>query len=202
MLRFLRPILALGALLTLANCATVTTGTSQDINVVTDPPGARCELSRDGGMIGLVDPAPGVAKVDKSTRAIVVTCRRSGFDDEVVVLTSDFQAMTIGNVLLGGIIGVAIDAGSGAMNRYPDSTMVMMVPTRFATAAERDTFFGRLVDSARSRAEGDLSAIRETAECKSGTNLGQCQQNIRKREEAREAELTRIEQRRQRARVG
>lgn len=202
MIRSLRALLAVGALLTLANCATVTTGSSQDINVSTEPPGARCELSREGGLVGVANPTPATVKVDKSTKAITVTCRREGFDDEVAVLTSDFQAMTLGNVLLGGLIGVAIDAGSGAMNRYPDSTTILMVPTRFSSAADRDAFFARLTESARTRAEGDLSAIRESSECKTGTNLSQCRQNLQKREEARDAELRRIEQRRQGARVG
>jgi hypothetical protein len=39
-------------------------------------------------------------------------------------LASEFQAMTFGNTLLGGIIDIAIDAASGAMHQYSDSVTI------------------------------------------------------------------------------
>ena len=36
--------------------------------------------------------------------------------------------MTFGNILFGGIIGVAVDASSGAMNEYPSSVTVRLIP--------------------------------------------------------------------------
>ena len=36
--------------------------------------------------------------------------------------------MSAGNVLLGGVIGLGVDAASGAMNKYPDIVTVAMVP--------------------------------------------------------------------------
>jgi hypothetical protein len=36
--------------------------------------------------------------------------------------------MTAGNVLFGGIIGLGVDAASGAMNKYDSGVEVMMTP--------------------------------------------------------------------------
>jgi hypothetical protein len=36
--------------------------------------------------------------------------------------------MAAGNVLLGGVIGLGVDAASGAMNKYPDMFTVAMMP--------------------------------------------------------------------------
>jgi hypothetical protein len=52
--------------------------------------------------------------------------------------------MTFGNILFGGIIGIAVDAVSGAMGRYPDAVTITMIPLEFTTAEERDAFFDRM----------------------------------------------------------
>ncbi|MET0706620.1 MAG: hypothetical protein ABWY82_07210 [Tardiphaga sp.] len=36
--------------------------------------------------------------------------------------------MSAGNVVFGGMIGLGIDAVSGAMNKYPDLVTVAMIP--------------------------------------------------------------------------
>jgi hypothetical protein len=39
---------------------------------------------------------------------------------------ADFQAATLGNILIGGVIGVVVDAASGAMGTYPPSVAVIL----------------------------------------------------------------------------
>jgi hypothetical protein len=36
--------------------------------------------------------------------------------------------MTAGNIIAGGVVGLGIDAASGAMNKYNDQTDVAMIP--------------------------------------------------------------------------
>src|SRR3546814_11462905 len=57
--------------------------------------------------------------------------------------------MTFGNILFGGIIGVAVDASSGAMNQYPSSVTIALVPESFTSTTARDVFF----DSASAHAK-------------------------------------------------
>jgi hypothetical protein len=38
------------------------------------------------------------------------------------------EAMAAGNVIFGGVIGLGVDAVSGALNKYPDQVTVAMAP--------------------------------------------------------------------------
>jgi hypothetical protein len=44
------------------------------------------------------------------------------------IIPSNVEAMTAGNVIFGGVIGLGVDAASGAMNKYPDIVTVAMTP--------------------------------------------------------------------------
>ena len=52
--------------------------------------------------------------------------------------------MTFGNIIFGGIIGVAVDAATGAMNEYPPMITITLVPEEFPTVLERDAFFDKM----------------------------------------------------------
>lgn len=120
----LLPALALASLL--PACATLTTGTTQAITVVTEPAGASCQLRRDDQVVGEVNPTPGTVQVSKSSRPLRVNCTRPGHDDSVSHVGAEFQAMTLGNVLVGGLVGILVDASSGASSSYPATIRVSM----------------------------------------------------------------------------
>lgn len=128
-------------------CATITGGTSQTIAVTTNPDGADCQFTRDGKLVGRINPTPGVMPVSKASGNIGVSCTKEGYVPTVGSVSSEFQAATFGNILLGGIIGVAVDAASGAMNKYPEQVSFTLVPAAFATTAARDAFFDKMRDT-------------------------------------------------------
>jgi hypothetical protein len=119
-------LVPLSALLLTTACASITTGTTQSVAVDTNPPGASCVISREGTQIARVPVTPGTVTVDKSSRALEVRCTREGHGDGVAVVPSSVQAMTAGNLLAGGLIGVAVDASSGAMHHYPQAVSVTL----------------------------------------------------------------------------
>lgn len=114
-----------GAIL-LAGCASIVEGTDQQISIQSRPSKAACNLMRDGSQLAYVDATPETVKVDKSQHDITVTCFKDGWDDGVGILTADFESMSFGNILIGGVIGAAVDAGSGAMHHYPPSIVVVL----------------------------------------------------------------------------
>ncbi len=148
------------ATVALSGCATLTTGSDQSVTVLTDPAGAECRMEREGMTVAIVNPTPGTVQVDKSKNSIVVKCAADGFQDTFATLSSEFQGMTVGNVLFGGIIGVAIDAGSGAMNEYPSQITLLLVPDSFPNDEKRDTFFQSAIDRAEARTEAAVAEIR------------------------------------------
>jgi hypothetical protein len=103
-------------------CATIVEGTEQTVAVNTEPSGAACSLTRAGTEIGTVDPTPGELTVGKSRHPIAVACKKEGYEDGAGTLKSGFQPATVNNLVFGGgLVGVGVDAASGAMNQYPDS---------------------------------------------------------------------------------
>ena len=131
------------ALLT-TGCATITKGTQQTVTIATDPSGASCEMTRDAKPLAVVNPTPGSIPIEKARGSIAILCKKATFKDASGVLASEFQAMTFGNIILGGLIGIAVDAASGAMHEYPAMVTITLEPEIFATAADRDAFFDKL----------------------------------------------------------
>jgi len=134
-------LLAAVASTLLGGCATLTTSTNQTVTLTTEPTGAACTFKREGQVIGIINPTPGSLNVSKSHSDIDVTCVKEGFLDAVGRVGSKFQAMTFGNILFGGIIGIAVDAVSGATAEYEANVSIRMTPTEFPSVEARDKFF-------------------------------------------------------------
>jgi hypothetical protein len=89
--------------------------------------GAMCELSSPGIGTQTVT-TPATLTLEKSQHSITVTCRKTCFQDGVGVITSNSEGMTVGSILVGGVVGLGVDAATGAMNKYADRTSIVMVP--------------------------------------------------------------------------
>jgi hypothetical protein len=109
-------------------CASILSGNSQTITLSTNPPGARCEVVREGRIIGTVENTPGAITIDKTKHDMDITCKKDGFTDAKGFAESGTEGATFGNILLGGGIGWAIDSAAGADNKYPDVVTVNLVP--------------------------------------------------------------------------
>lgn len=178
-----------------SGCATIVTGSGQTIAVKTEPEGADCHFTRDNVLIARVNPTPGVIHVGKAAGDISVQCRCEGYQETVGSVGSEFQAATFGNIILGGIIGVVVDAASGAMSRYPESVTFTLLPLAFKSAAERDHFFDELRTTFLAEYEEVVSRIKTS--CKQS----ECETQLKAAEAARDKRLADIEQRRLAAKV-
>lgn len=126
MKRLIIVVFALGILLT-TGCATIVEGSGQNITVSTtgcDEYGnVSCHLiNKDNNIVVSV---PGTAYVEKGKQALSVTCRTS--DNKTngsTQIQSGYEAMNVGNILVGGIIGLAVDGMTGAMWHFPSSVNV------------------------------------------------------------------------------
>ncbi len=188
-----------GSLLTLAaltsGCATLTKGGSQAVTVDTDPSGAACTLTRDAKPVAVVNPTPGSVQVEKAKGTIAVGCKRLGYLEAAGNLASEFQAMTFGNILFGGVVGIVVDAASGAMHEYPATVTITLIPEAFATAAARDEFFDRM----RATLEREAAAVKERIDRTCARN--DCEQQIASASAGRAEKLAEIEARRASAKI-
>lgn len=111
-------------LLILTSCASITSGTSQTVSVSTDPEcGAECCLQNDKGKWYLPC-TPGSVTVHRSYQDLVITAIKPGYQDSVVHIKSKTKANVMGNVLLGGAIGVGVDCANGAAYDYPSQIVI------------------------------------------------------------------------------
>jgi len=59
---------------------------------------------------------------------VSVHCTKECYQDGAGVIASNMEGMTAGNIILGGVIGIGVDAASGAMNSYTPDIQVIMTP--------------------------------------------------------------------------
>lgn len=127
---------ALGAAASLAlgGCATVINGTSQDVKFRSDPGGAQVKLT--GGQ-SCTTPCEVSLKRRHDLRA---DFSKTGFKPAYVLIQSKTGGAMAGNLLLGGIIGGAVDAANGASNHLSPS------PVNVKLAAEGTAEEAMLID--------------------------------------------------------
>src|SRR6516165_1257456 len=119
---------ALPGLLLLGACSSIIEGTSQEIMVNTNPPGAKCSLNRQGQSIARIDPTPGAATIKKLKYDITIVYNKDGYQEATYLNHSGVAGATFGNIVLGGGIGWAIDSASGADNKYDSPVNMTLVP--------------------------------------------------------------------------
>jgi hypothetical protein len=113
------------AAIQLAGCASIIKGSTASINVTTPPvTGAECTLSSSQGNWQLI--SPGSVTVERSKNDLQVRCIKEGYQDATAVIPSNFEGWTVGNLVFGGVIGVGVDAATGALNDYPNAFQVPM----------------------------------------------------------------------------
>ena len=111
--------LSLLALALLPGCSTLINGSNQAVSVVTAPPGASCTFDRNGERLGTIGLTPGNLTVSKSKNDLLVTCDKPGYQQVRLVQPPRFVPTTFGNLLAGGVVGIVVDASSGANYVYP-----------------------------------------------------------------------------------
>lgn len=133
--------------LSLSGCASVVQGQSQTIAITTPPTtGADCVLKNRLGSWTVT--SPGTVKVQRSKENVEIRCNKAGYQEAYSIIPSEFEGWTVGNVLIGGIIGLGVDAATGAINQYPNAFQVPMYPNPTAPMASTPSAQPRLVNTA------------------------------------------------------
>jgi|GEM_PF-272559 len=129
----MRPFQLIGlaclALFTLSACSTIVNSGPQDITIASYPAsGAECEVTVESTRYE--GQTPGRLLLDHGPAPLLLRCSRDGFEDLQETIYPSFNGATIGNVIAGGLVGVAVDAASGANYSYPDSITLQMIALR------------------------------------------------------------------------
>jgi hypothetical protein len=113
----------------LTGCASIVSGTSQAISVETkykgeSVSGANCKLENGKGVFFVT--TPGTVTIHKAYADLLVTCEKMDVPEGLARVKSTTKAIAFGNILIGGVIGAGVDAGTGAAYDYPQLISVLM----------------------------------------------------------------------------
>ena len=117
----------------LTACASLLEGTSQEIQVSTNPAGASCVLEREGQSIASVANTPATVMVRRRKYDITIRCNKPGFQEATYINDSGLASGAVaGNVaadlLLTAGLSSIIDSASGADNQYEGVVNITLVP--------------------------------------------------------------------------
>lgn len=115
-------------LIFLTGCASITGSKTQPVSITAtceaeQIQGASCTVTNDKGVF--YTSTPGTVMVQKSTADLSVICRKDKLSSNAAVVQSSNNVGIWGNILLGGPIGAAVDAGTGAGFDYPPAVNVV-----------------------------------------------------------------------------
>jgi hypothetical protein len=116
----------LAAAVVMAGCATVTRGTSSQVQIQSEPPGADVRTST--GFTCITPCTMTVGRKDE----FAVTFTKPGYEPEQVDIKTRLAgdgalAGVAGNALIGGVVGLAADAASGAtLEHTPNPLKVIL----------------------------------------------------------------------------
>jgi hypothetical protein len=65
-----------------------------------------------------------------------VTCAKPGFQTATIAQSPHFVGTTFGNIVAGGLVGVAVDAATGANYQYPDTIRIPLSPVKLPPVEE------------------------------------------------------------------
>lgn len=122
------------ALLVLSGCASIFNGKTQKITLTSAPNGAMAVVTNGAGEKVHTGNTPVTLELNRGagyfkSESYTVVLSKPGFVPKTVKLTSAVSGWYIGNLLLGGLIGMlAVDPVTGAMYTFPDSVSETLQP--------------------------------------------------------------------------
>ena len=117
-------LFALACLSTMCGgCATIVHGSSQVVEIRTEPAGATVRLDN-----GSTYTTPASVKLERK-KDYVLSISKDGYQTQTVPLNSVLSGWLVGNIVFGGLIGGGVDAISGAAYTLtPENISIALTP--------------------------------------------------------------------------
>jgi hypothetical protein len=118
-------ILILFMIVILSSCASITESKNQSMSVTTgEVTGAMCTLSNSKGNYYVT--TPGTVMVRNACDQLAISCTKKGYvpaNPAAGTIKDKAKSMAWGNIIFGGIIGIAVDRSTGAGCSYPQQNI-------------------------------------------------------------------------------
>lgn len=119
----------------LTGCATIISGTKQNITINTTPSGANVIV--DGNNIGVTPLFTSLQR--KNTHFIKLEL--NGYQPLDINISQSFNPWFLGNILIGGLIGIVVDAATGAVYKLsPEQINANLYPTATSSTSKEGIY--------------------------------------------------------------
>ena len=122
----MRYLLLFTIALTFQHCASITRGSTESFTVTTEPSGAEIRFSN-----GFACVSPCTVTMDRRP-GFTVTATKEGYRSITSSVDSRIQGgggtAGAGNILLGGVVGIGVDAYTGAWNDLVPNPLFILLP--------------------------------------------------------------------------
>ncbi len=172
-------------------CASIVSDNNSATYIQTEPEEARCELH--GQDFKRVINTPTSISLPSEAAPITVACKADGYRTTTEKLDTSMDGWVFGNLLFGGIIGVAVDAARGAGQKYPSQLTIVLEPERFASTSERDEYYANRRKDLEERLNKAVQAVRNSCKDDEGSS---CRDRVAKAEAERDKHLADLDARR------
>ncbi|MGC4129404.1 MAG: PEGA domain-containing protein [Bergeyella sp.] len=106
-------VLILITSLSMTSCATILTGSKDSITFNSQPEGAKVVFQGTEKCV-----TPCTTEIQRSLGKRSVEIKKEGYETKELKLEKTFNPVTLVNILLGGVIGIGIDLGTGSFLKY------------------------------------------------------------------------------------
>jgi uncharacterized protein YceK len=120
-----------------SSCASIISGSKQNINFNSTPSGATVWV--DDVNLGVT---PVIAQLERIKKNQKVKIELQGYKPYELILNRKTNGWIWGNILFGGIIGIIIDASSGAMYRLTPDQIEAQLANGVVMNRKNDTYIG------------------------------------------------------------
>lgn len=133
----MRILLVTAVALGLSACGTVTRGSNEDVTFNSEPPGAKVQTST-----GLVCQATPCTFPISRKQEFVATFELPGHHSQQIAVKTEVSgggaAGMAGNILVGGVVGIVVDASTGAtLDHSPNPVFATMAPIQKPKAGNK-----------------------------------------------------------------
>lgn len=118
-----------------SGCATVVSGRHAQVSLASNPPGAHVTVQNDTGETVATAHTPASVSLKRNKGIFrggahyTATFDKPGYRSESVAIDPKLNPWTVGNLVLGGPVGLVADGATGAIWRYaPDRIEPTLVP--------------------------------------------------------------------------
>jgi hypothetical protein len=136
----------IAAVLSIVGCASIIHGTRQNITVTTLPTKANVSIKTIGGIEVFNGTTPVLTKISRNNEYDVFVTLE-GYKVTKVHISKNFDALFLGNLLCGGVVGMIIDGVNGAMWKLePNAININLVTASINNSTATYAVFSKLDD--------------------------------------------------------